>query len=33
MTVHYAEEWGDRKSGHYAEDWQDPDYYDEEEGE
>ena len=30
MTVHYAEEWGDRKSGHYAEDWQDPDYYDEE---
>lgn len=33
MTVHYAEEWGGRKSGHYAEDWQDPDYYDEEEGE
>lgn len=33
MSVHYAEEWGNRKSGHYAEDWQDPDYYDEEEGE
>ena len=31
--MHFAEEWMGRKSGNYAEDWQDPDYYDEEEGE
>jgi len=31
--VIYAEEWYHAPGGNYAEDWQDPDYYDEEEGE